>query len=367
LFDASNNLYAGGSYTSIANRIATWNGTSWSALGSGMDDTIRSLVMSDSESLYAGGAFTLAGGGIANRVARWADSVPALVLASSNSLFCTGESVSVTVSLSSVTDLFGYQFVVQYDPDLVSASAGFTNTFFDTSSDASIPLEWNASCSDGECKFAVSKVDPGESVSGSGAVAQVTLTGLDAGVLEVTIGDDILADRDGQSMDHETSALSLTVCGYASVSGTVSLQGRLTPASAGQVMLTDLGGNFGPYTTGFDSSTGTFTINNVKVMPEGSNYQLDAMHSLYLSNRTTHALQPLDNFTAPDTRLLGGDANNDGRVDISDLTCVGGSFGGAPAVCGTTGSSDLNADSTVNILDLVLPGSNYGLAAPIAW
>ena len=88
---------------------------------------------------------------------------------------------------------------------------------------------------------------------------------------------------------------------------------------------------------------------------------------MYLSNRTSHLLQNLDNYSAPLTRLLGGDANNDGLIDLSDLTCVGGSFGGAPAVCGTTGSSDINADGAVNILDLVLPGSNFGLTSPGTW
>ncbi len=78
-------------------------------------------------------------------------------------------------------------------------------------------------------------------------------------------------------------------------------------------------------------------------------------------------LQALDSYTAPQTRLLGGDSNNDGLIDLSDLTCIGGSFGGAPVPCGTTGSSDINGDGSINILDLVLPGGNYGLTSPGTW
>src|SRR3990170_1760578 len=41
-------VYASGAFTTIggvaANRIAKWNGTSWSALGSGLDDTVRSIA-----------------------------------------------------------------------------------------------------------------------------------------------------------------------------------------------------------------------------------------------------------------------------------------------------------------------------------
>jgi len=296
-----------------------------------------------------------------------AQGSPNIDLITDNSLFCTGESTIISINLTDVVDLFGYQFVVNYAPSLVSASGAFVNTFFDTTANASRPSGWSASCSGDQCKFAASKVEPGTSVSGSGTVAQITLTGLSAGTFDLTLSQDILSDRDAQAMPHGISSLHLTVCGYATVSDTVSLQGRATPINAGQVTLTDLGGHFGPYTASFSASTGAFAISNVKVMPGGSNYQFDVAHGLYLGNRTTHMLNPLDSYTAPATRLLGGDANNDGLIDLSDLTCIGGSFGEAPVPCGTTGNSDVNADSTINVLDLVLSGGNYGLTTPRSW
>ena len=76
-------LYVGGSFTSaggvVANRIAKWDGTSWSPLGSGMSGdtaTVYELTVFDDGSgagpaLYAGGTFTSAGGVAANRVAKW--------------------------------------------------------------------------------------------------------------------------------------------------------------------------------------------------------------------------------------------------------------------------------------------------------
>ena len=67
-------LYAGGYFTtaggSAANYIAQWDGSSWSALGSGMDDWVSVLAVSGSD-LYAGGVFTMAGGSAANSVAKW--------------------------------------------------------------------------------------------------------------------------------------------------------------------------------------------------------------------------------------------------------------------------------------------------------
>jgi len=74
-------LYAGGNFStagsSPANKIAKWNGSSWSALGSGMGGTfpsVQALVVSDDgggPALYAGGSFTTAGGVAANNIARW--------------------------------------------------------------------------------------------------------------------------------------------------------------------------------------------------------------------------------------------------------------------------------------------------------
>jgi hypothetical protein len=75
-------LYVAGSFISLltgtggerANRIARWNGSSWSLLGSGMNDTVLALVAYDDGSgpaLYAGGAFTQADGLQLNHLAKW--------------------------------------------------------------------------------------------------------------------------------------------------------------------------------------------------------------------------------------------------------------------------------------------------------
>jgi len=67
-------LYAGGDFTtaggSAANYIAQWDGSTWSALGSGMNNEVRALAVSGS-TLYAGGYFTNAGGSAANAIAQW--------------------------------------------------------------------------------------------------------------------------------------------------------------------------------------------------------------------------------------------------------------------------------------------------------
>ena len=67
-------IYAGGSFSmaggSPAGSIAKWNGTSWSALGSGVSGGVQALAVSRGD-LYAGGYFSAAGGRPANYIAKW--------------------------------------------------------------------------------------------------------------------------------------------------------------------------------------------------------------------------------------------------------------------------------------------------------
>jgi hypothetical protein len=74
MVDGSGNLYIGGSFTVVgevlANSVAKWNGSAWSALGSGVNSNVLALAVSGSD-LYVGGYFTTAGGSAANYVAKW--------------------------------------------------------------------------------------------------------------------------------------------------------------------------------------------------------------------------------------------------------------------------------------------------------
>jgi hypothetical protein len=69
-----NSLYAGGQFTLAgevyATNIAQWNGSSWSALGSGLNADVLALAVSGG-TLYAAGYFTIAGGVPANYIAQW--------------------------------------------------------------------------------------------------------------------------------------------------------------------------------------------------------------------------------------------------------------------------------------------------------
>ncbi len=80
VFDDGNGpaLYLGGSFTGAggvsANSIAKWDGAVWAPVGSGTTGTIRSLEVWDDgggDALFAGGDFAMIGGSAANNIAKW--------------------------------------------------------------------------------------------------------------------------------------------------------------------------------------------------------------------------------------------------------------------------------------------------------
>lgn len=71
---SGNNVYVGGAFSIaggvVANNIAVWNGRSWSALGSGVDGQVNAIFVNGAE-VYVGGQFINAGGASAPGIATW--------------------------------------------------------------------------------------------------------------------------------------------------------------------------------------------------------------------------------------------------------------------------------------------------------
>ena len=152
-------------------------------------------------------------------------------------------------------------------------------------------------------------------------------------------------DLQGQTDD---SGAVLAVYNQATVAGSVKLASG-TSAKGGK------------YTTAFESG---------QQMVVGATYYFQVDRALYLP--TTRLFAPAAvswaDFKVLSDRpeillgmvvLLGGDATNDNIVELDDATCIGGDYGGAPDVCGTGGTSDVNGDGRIDILDLTLMGGNY--------
>ena len=258
-----------------------------------------------------------------------------------DALICTDETTTVNIDLAEVVGLYGYQFEVSYDPSLVTASGAFLTglppAFFDVDGDGFVPGgpggPWDAKCSVisptvGKCSFA--KAESGDPpVSGTGTLARITLIGKAVpGAFNMAISNETLSDIDGTLIYHNLAApLPITVCGKATVSGFITMQGRPGDiVDPGTVTMIEQASpaNFSPVTpVPFNPANGAYSI-VVPYMPGGSSYKILAEHDLYLDNADVF------NVTGPatkSTRLWGGDAVIDGRVNIQDLSCIGDRFG----------------------------------------
>jgi trimeric autotransporter adhesin len=103
LADGMGNVYVGGNFTMIGNTmasgIAKWNGTSWSALGTGIPNrSVYALALSGSD-LYVGGDFGQAGGVPANLIAKWDGSSWSAL---GSGMYINGKVCAIAVSGSSV-------------------------------------------------------------------------------------------------------------------------------------------------------------------------------------------------------------------------------------------------------------------------
>ena len=152
--------------------------------------------------------------------------------------------------------------------------------------------------------------------------------------------------------------------GRADVTGQVGLQGRPS-APAATVALEDDNSDFPGVSTTLDAD-GSFTLPGVLTRPGGSDYTFTAVQPGYLGSEL---LQTLDNvpYVAPAAELKGGDANNDGSINILDLGCMGSNYLNGVGTCGGQGSTDLNGDGQTDVLDLGLAGGNYGLGGLQPW
>jgi parallel beta-helix repeat protein len=103
---------------------------------------------------------------------------------------------------------------------------------------------------------------------------------------------------------------------------------------------------------------GNFTIGSI----DPGTYDVGVKNWTSLSELNTSVTLTDGNTTVVNSSsLLEGDANNDDKVNILDLSALGSAFGTSAGGAGWNDKADFNRDGKVNILDLSALGSDYGL------
>jgi len=272
-----------------------------------------------------------------------------------------------TVRIANAVDLYGYQFVITFDPtDLEATAAAFDDSFF--ANPLGSPPGWDATIDNltGTVSFARARQNPDPSLSGDGPLATVTFrskSGAAVGPYKIDFAQNILANMDGDPLSHTTQYAWLTLFGIGNLQGSVDLQGR-SDESGGIVTILNASGYLASTTVAANGSW-SFTGN-----PAGS-YQVNIEMARYLDAQKGASgggvtVLAGDTTTLSQVKLLGGDANDDDLVDISDAVIIGSMFGKSGNGI-TDPRADINNSGSVDISDLVLLGGNYAKTSPVPW
>jgi len=272
-----------------------------------------------------------------------------------------GSEVLVELVVSGASDLYGCQVSIAFDAarlqvrdadgnpgNGVQVSAG---ELLQTAYQASNLADNGA----GTIAFAASLQRPAPPVNGSGSLVRIVFTAIKAGDATVSITGGLLSDSDGMAIAHSIGApITITVGEAGWIVGRVTLQGRAnhagTPVYAGSY-------------SGVTDSTGAFRI----AAPAGV-YQVRTEAPRYLDALKVGVSVQIGQETAlAAVKLLGGDANDDGVINITDLAIIGRAFGSASGSDNWDERADVNGDGAVNICDFTLAASNFGKSEPLPW
>ena len=263
---------------------------------------------------------------------------------------------TLTLRLADVTAAYGYMAAVTFNPaHLEATAAAFDDSFFPSS--MASPPGWNAAVDNvaGRVYFARTRQNPEPPVTGTGPLATITFrarAGAPPGATTVGLERVRLADAEGRDIAFTLQTAAITLYNIGRVQGSVVLQGRTNHGGA-TVVITNA--------NGFQASTvvaadGTWSIPGVPVGSCDVTVEMQRYLDARKGNAGTGVTVVVGTNPVGSVKLLGGDANDDDRIDIADAAVIGGAFGVTPVV---EPRADINADGLVDIVDMVLMGANY--------
>jgi hypothetical protein len=278
--------------------------------------------------------------------------------------FPVNTTFTVDIMVAGVTDLYGVELELSFDPALVvvvdadPSKSGIQIQPRDCPSPDFEALN-DVNNITGTINYAVTSLSPSPPCNGGGVVASITFQGLAAGISPVHFVHYLLSDTDLNPIPVDPQDGSLTVVPLGILDGTVDLQGREDESGA-EVCAWQSGVEMGCTTTdvvGFYSLSlleGTFDVT-----VEIGRY-LDA-------EKTDVSVVAGDTTTLTQVKLLGGDCNDDCIINILDLSFMGFRFGSSVGDPNWDERADVNNDEEINILDLTAGGVNFNETCPVPW
>lgn len=357
-------LYAGGGFDMAgdvpANHIARWDGSEWSPLGSGVDGAVFALAVFDDGSgsgpaLYAAGDFMNAGGEPASRIAKWDGTSwsplgsgvtgRVLSLAVFDDGSGSGPALYVGGAFSSAGDVTASRIARWDGSTWSSLGSGIGGIGFPV---AVIAL----SVFDGGCPGDASLYAGGSFTTAGGLSADqiARWDGSSWSPLDNQSG----GERSGEDID-VIHALAVFDDGSEAgpelyVAGEISAAGGV---SVNNIVRWD-GASWRPLQSGLDGPVAALTVLDEDF--EGGSGALWAGGSFAESPAGESNLAKWQG--CPEVEPVRGDLNGDGVVDVSDLLILLSAWGPCATLFDCT--ADLNGDGLVDVADLLILLTNWG-------
>ena len=147
----------------------------------------------------------------------FADGVTILSIDPASSTVNSGNSLTLDVNISDVTDLYGFGFDLSFDPGILSAVSIAESSFL-SGAGTTFFIPGTIDNTAGTITFtADSLIGPGPGVNGSGTLAILTLSGLITGSSNVNFSNVLLLDSNLNPIDANTQSGTVTVTSSTSV------------------------------------------------------------------------------------------------------------------------------------------------------
>ena len=277
------------------------------------------------------------------------------------------DTVTVDVMVDSVADLYGVEFYLSFDPDIVQVEdaipGGDVNIIpGDFLQPGAVVFRNYVNNSTGEIEYVQTREGTVPGVDGSGVLARIVFHGKAAGTSPLAFTLHVLGDPMSVPIAHGTADGEITVrVQTGSVVGRVILERRVNYPNANAGVAVRLAGQL--QVTGDD---GTFSFSEV---PEGT-HQISATHPSYLPtwrnvDVTAGATTPL-----PDVTMLGGDCGAgapQGDIYTHDGWDVGLAWDSSPGDAHWNPRVDIRDDDFIDVLDLTAVRFNWLQSAPGPW
>jgi streptogramin lyase len=290
-------------------------------------------------------------------------ALPMLYIEPDSATTSISDTVTVDIRIRDVTNLYGVQLYLSFDPSLVEVvdaiPGGDVNIEpGDFITDAVVYINY-VDNDTGEIEYVQTREGEVPGVGGRGVLARITFHGKAAGTSSVTFTLHILGDPMGVPIEHDYADGEIVVQGMGSVSGRVILERRVDYPNANAGATVELAGQ--SQVTGDD---GYYSFSNVSAGTQ----RITVTHPSYLLTWRNVDVTAGATITLPDVMLLGGDCNTpQGTIDGVDAVTMGLAWDSEPGDAHWNSRADVRDDSVIDVSDLIAVKYNWGQMAPGPW